>query len=140
MASNRVDSSRFGHLGVNGDERPTLDVWLRRPESKLDQILPWLQEQMGEAPVAAVLTTVETEVKYAGYMQQQDRQVQRLRDAEGRPIPQGFDFRAISGLSREICDKLERVRPVTLGRASRIPGVTPAAIAILDIYLSLNRR
>jgi tRNA uridine 5-carboxymethylaminomethyl modification enzyme len=72
-------------------------------------------------------------------MQQQDRQMQRLRDSEGRRIPGGMVFRQIPGLSREICDKLERVRPETLGQASRIPGVTPAAIAVLDVYLSLSR-
>jgi tRNA uridine 5-carboxymethylaminomethyl modification enzyme len=72
-------------------------------------------------------------------MQQQDRHVQRLKDAEGRRIPSEFQYRGIPGLSREICDRLERVRPETLGQAARIPGVTPAAIAVLDCYLTLNK-
>ena len=63
----------------------------------------------------------------------------RLKDAERRPIPEDFRFAGIPGLSREIQDKLARVRPGTLGQAARIPGVTPAAIAILDVYLSLDR-
>jgi tRNA uridine 5-carboxymethylaminomethyl modification enzyme len=82
---------------------------------------------------------VETEAKYSGYIAQQERQMVRLRDAEGRVIPSAFEFAGIPGLSREIQDKLARVRPGTLGQAARIPGVTPAAIAILDCYLSVSR-
>ena len=65
--------------------------------------------------------------------------MERLRDPERRPIPAEFGFQGIPGLSREVQDKLERVRPATLGQAARIPGVTPAAVAILDVYLSLDR-
>ena len=86
-----------------------------------------------------LLATVETEIKYNGYIAQQERQIERLKGAERRPIPQSFGFNGIPGLSREICEKLERVRPTTLGQAARVPGVTPAAIAILDVYLSLAR-
>jgi tRNA uridine 5-carboxymethylaminomethyl modification enzyme len=88
--------------------------------------------------VRGLLTTVETEIKYSGYILQQDRQIERLKDAERRPIPGAFGFDGIPGLSREIREKLERVRPETLGQAARIPGVTPAAVAILDVYLSLS--
>ena len=88
---------------------------------------------------AACSTTVETEIKYSGYIAQQERQMERLKDAERRPIPAEFGFHGIPGLSREVRDKLDRVRPATLGQAARIPGVTPAAIAILDVYLSLGR-
>jgi tRNA uridine 5-carboxymethylaminomethyl modification enzyme len=63
-----------------------------------------------------------------------------LREAEGRRIPGDFDYRVVPGLSREILEKLERVRPETLGQAGRIPGVTPAAVAVLDCYLSLDMR
>jgi tRNA uridine 5-carboxymethylaminomethyl modification enzyme len=95
---------------------------------------------VGEPLVREVLTTVETEVKYAGYLVQQEKQIRRLKDAERRPIPNGFVFSCLPGLSREIQDKLERVRPLTLGQAGRIPGVTPAAIAVLDVYLSVVAR
>jgi tRNA uridine 5-carboxymethylaminomethyl modification enzyme len=94
---------------------------------------------LGEDPARGLVETVETETKYCGYIQQQERQMERLKDAERRPIPLGFGFRGIPGLSREIQDKLDRVRPATLGQAGRIPGVTPAAISILDVYLSLGR-
>jgi tRNA uridine 5-carboxymethylaminomethyl modification enzyme len=82
---------------------------------------------------------VETEIKYAGYIEQQERQIERLKNSERRRIPVEFGFEDIPGLSREIQQKLARVRPETLGQAARIPGVTPAAIAILDCYLSLAR-
>jgi tRNA uridine 5-carboxymethylaminomethyl modification enzyme len=87
--------------------------------------------------VNGVLATVETETKYEGYFLQQDRQIRRLVDAEGRAIPGGFSYEDIPGLSNEVRQKLTRVRPVTLGQAGRIPGVTPAAVAVLDVYLSL---
>jgi len=112
--------------------------WLKRPEASIGEIGPWVREALGEEPVRGLLTTVETEVKYNGYIAQQERQIERLKGAERRPIPDSFGF-GIPGLSREIREKLERVRPGTLGQAARIPGVTPAAIAILDVYLSLNR-
>jgi tRNA uridine 5-carboxymethylaminomethyl modification enzyme len=113
--------------------------WLKRPEAGITEILPWIQEVLGDAPVRGLLTTVETEIKYSGYIQQQERQMERLKDSERRPIPAEFAYKGIPGLSREVQDKLERVRPVTLGQAARIPGVTPAAIAVLDCYLSLSR-
>jgi len=113
--------------------------WLKRPEASVGELSEWVREVLGEEPAAGVLTTVETETKYSGYILQQERQMERLKDAERRPIPAEFGFRGIPGLSREVRDKLERVRPATLGQAARIPGVTPAAIAVLDVYLSLGR-
>ena len=114
--------------------------WLKRTEATITEIAPWIEEVLGEPPVRGLLTTIETEIKYGGYIQQQERQMERMKGAERRPIPAGFGFQGIPGLSREVQDKLERVRPATLGQAGRIPGVTPAAIAVLDCYLSLTRQ
>ncbi|HWB83433.1 MAG TPA: tRNA uridine-5-carboxymethylaminomethyl(34) synthesis enzyme MnmG [Bryobacteraceae bacterium] len=113
--------------------------WLKRPEASVANLEGWIREVLGEEPARGLLTTVETEIKYSGYICQQERQIEHLKRAERRPIPAEFGFSGIPGLSREIRDKLERVRPGTLGQAARIPGVTPAAIAILDVYLSLGR-
>jgi tRNA uridine 5-carboxymethylaminomethyl modification enzyme len=113
--------------------------WLKRPEARIGEISAWVQEILGEGPCVGLLATVETEAKYSGYILQQERQMDRLKSAERRPIPEAFAFEGIPGLSREIRDKLNRVRPATLGQAARIPGVTPAAIAVLDVYLNLNR-
>jgi tRNA uridine 5-carboxymethylaminomethyl modification enzyme len=112
---------------------------LKRPEASIAEIGGWVRQVLGEEPVRGLLTTVETELKYSGYISQQERQMERLKDAERRTIPAGFGFTGIPGISREVQSKLERVRPATLGQAARIPGVTPAAIAILDIYMSLDR-
>jgi tRNA uridine 5-carboxymethylaminomethyl modification enzyme len=112
--------------------------WLKRPEASILEVLPWVRDVLGEEPVRGLLATVETETKYSGYISQQERQIERVKDAGRRPIPPAFAFAGIPGLSREIQEKLTRVRPVTLGQAARIPGVTPAAVAILDIYLSLG--
>ncbi len=113
--------------------------WLKRPESSISEIRPWIEETLTEPPLSGLLTTIETEIKYSGYIGQQERQIERLKNSERRRIPVDFGFTDIPGLSREIQQKLDRVRPETLGQASRIPGVTPAAIAILDCYLSLAR-
>jgi tRNA uridine 5-carboxymethylaminomethyl modification enzyme len=115
------------------------DQWLRRPEVSISEIGEWVREILGEEPATGLLATVETEVKYSGYIAQQEKQMVRLKDAERRPIPEEFSYAGIPGLSREIQDRLSRVRPGTLGQAARIPGVTPAAIAVLDVYLSLDR-
>jgi len=112
--------------------------WLKRTEASIGEIAPWIEEVLGESPVRGLLTTIETEIKYGGYIQQQERQMERMKNAERRPIPADFGFQGIPGLSREVQDKLERVRPATLGQAGRIPGVTPAAVAVLDCYLSLT--
>jgi tRNA uridine 5-carboxymethylaminomethyl modification enzyme len=121
-------------------DNPPLAVWLRRPESNMSQIASWLASQLLEEPVDAVLATVETEIKYAGYMAQQERQIQQLAEADGRVIPADFVYTSIPGLSSEVQQKLSRVQPATLGQAKRIPGVTPAAISVLDVYLKLVPR
>ncbi len=112
--------------------KPHQAAWLKRPESKITE-LPFAGEYDRGA-----LVTVETEIKYAGYIAQQERQVEQLRDSERRRIPGQFVYTNIPGLSREVQEKLSRVRPETLGQAGKIPGVTPAAVAVLDVYLSLK--
>jgi tRNA uridine 5-carboxymethylaminomethyl modification enzyme len=111
---------------------------LKRPEVGIREFHPWIVQTLGAEPLRGVLDTVETEIKYEGYIRQQDRQIERLKDAERRPIPAEIKYQGIPGLSREIQEKLDRVRPTTVGQAARVPGVTPAAIAILDVYLNLR--
>ena len=113
--------------------------WLKRPEARIEEIAPWVRQILGGEPVPGLCETVETEIKYSGYIGQQQRQLERLKDSEHRRIPVEFAYGEIPGLSTEVRQKLERVRPETLGQAARIPGVTPAAVAVLDVYLSLAR-
>jgi tRNA uridine 5-carboxymethylaminomethyl modification enzyme len=86
------------------------------------------------------LKSVETEIKYAGYLHQQQRSIDRLKKAEQRSIPEWFDYRTVSGLSREMQEKLLKIRPRTLGHASRIPGVTPAAVSLVNVYIEIQAR
>ena len=128
-------------LGLDAaSDNPTLAVWLRRPEASISRLESWVEGRLGQPLAHGVLTTIETELKYAGYIAQQERQIQELADAEGRRIPADFAYQGIPGLSLEVQQKLSRVRPATLGQAGRIPGVTPAAVAVLDVYLSLGAR
>jgi tRNA uridine 5-carboxymethylaminomethyl modification enzyme len=132
-----LKNHRANSLDLRCADNPTVDVWLRRPEARISQLEPWISGQLGQDPVHGVMTTVETEIKYAGYMVQQEKAIRQLERSEDRQIPEGFEYAGIPGLSNEVRQKLSRVRPSTLGQARRIPGVTPAAIAVLDIYLSL---
>ena len=90
------------------------------------------------AQVRNELKAIETEIKYAGYLDQQRKSIDKLKRAEGRTIPEWFDYSAVSGLSREMQEKLARVRPQTLGQASRIPGVTPAALSLVNVYIEIQ--
>jgi tRNA uridine 5-carboxymethylaminomethyl modification enzyme len=138
---------------------------LKRPAITIEHLLPALLPRMQSNPtftpwltalhantlipnpcslipvwVRNELKTVETTIKFAGYLAQQQRSMQRLRADEARTIPSTFDYRACSGLSREMVEKLDRVRPLTLGQASRISGVTPAAVTLIQCFLEIRSR
>jgi tRNA uridine 5-carboxymethylaminomethyl modification enzyme len=126
-------------IGLAATDNPTLAVWLKRPESRIDRLKGWISDRIGQVPSVGAFITVETEIKYAGYLDQQRQQIRKMQDSEGRMIPDSFGYDNIPGLSNEVRQKLKRVRPGTLGQASRIPGVTPAAVAVLDVYLNLSK-
>jgi tRNA uridine 5-carboxymethylaminomethyl modification enzyme len=81
---------------------------------------------------------VETEIKFVGYLEQQKKSIAKLKAAEAVKIPGWLDYGAISGLSREVREKLERVRPATIGQARGIPGVTPAALGLVHVSIRLQ--
>jgi tRNA uridine 5-carboxymethylaminomethyl modification enzyme len=81
------------------------------------------------------IASAETTIKYEGYLRREEQEVARAQKNERRSIPSGFPFAAVPGLSREIVQRLDQIRPETLGQALRIPGVTPAAIAVLASYI-----
>jgi tRNA uridine 5-carboxymethylaminomethyl modification enzyme len=134
---------------------------LKRPEIIIEQMAPILRdllprffERKSSASYASSavnvfglsseirneLKAVETEIKYAGYLDQQQRAIDRLKKAEQRRIPDWFDYQAVSGLSREMQEKLGNVVPQTIGQASRIPGVTPAAVSLINVYIEIQGR
>lgn len=128
----------FVSRGIELRDRPTIAGLLRRPEIHLEDLL--------DAGVLTAdglrredLVSIETEVKYEGYLKQQDREVERLRRAESKRIPEDLDYSTMPGLSREIVEKLSRVRPHSIGQASRIPGVTPASLSILLFHIEMRQ-
>jgi tRNA uridine 5-carboxymethylaminomethyl modification enzyme len=153
LATRKVDFSRlstvFPELGnVAGQTYAQL---LKRPEISLEALLPVLRPEWQEGPLAFFngvvnarvrneLKSVETEIKYAGYLDQQRKAIDKLKKAEQRAIPASFEYAGISGLSREMQETLARVRPQTLGQASRIPGVTPAAVSLLHVHLEVGEK
>jgi len=127
-------------LGIElGRESSGLDL-LRRPELDYARLVS-IDAFAPEAPVdPEVAEQVEIEARYAGYLQRQREEIERARRHEGTPIPVGFDYAQVRGLSAEVRQKLERVRPQTVGQAQRIPGMTPAAISLLLVHLERQRR
>ncbi len=125
----------------------TLAQLLKRPEFTIESLVPGLRELSpslfadgANADSHEELKSVETEIKYAGYLAQQQKAIERLKKAEQRAIPDWFEYGGVSGLSREMKEKLQRVRPRTLGQASRIPGVTPAAVSLINVYIEIQGR
>ena len=128
-----------------------LAEFLKRPEVRFDDLLvhlPLTSEVFNGWHDPAILPAmrrnemraVETEIKYAGYLSQQMRSIGKMKRAEEMRIPAWFDYTDVSGLSREMQQTFTRVRPMTLGQASRLPGVTPAAVSLVHVYLEIQGR
>jgi tRNA uridine 5-carboxymethylaminomethyl modification enzyme len=117
----------------------TLGRLLRRSDCRMADLEPYLRAG-GWRLEPEELEAVETEIKYQGYIEQQLRDVERLRGLEDRRIPGDFDFRSLEGLSTEMRERLERTRPETLGQAARVPGVTAAAVSLLNLHLEMRGR
>jgi len=136
---------------------------LKRPEIVIEKLAPILREldpaffarprerqeiRANPREFAATLSSevrnelksVETEIKYEGYLLQQQRAMDRMKKSEQRSIPGWFDYRSVSGLSREMQEKLTHVQPRTLAQASRIPGVTPAAVSLVNVFIEIQAR
>jgi len=101
---------------------------------------PWKSVATLSSEVRNELKSVETEIKYEGYLLQQQRAMERMKKSEQRAIPDWFNYRSVSGLSREVQEKLTNVQPRTLAQASRIPGVTPAAVSLVNVYIEIQAR
>jgi tRNA uridine 5-carboxymethylaminomethyl modification enzyme len=135
---------------------------LKRPEITIEALFPLLQHEVTQfvardaesagsliaftqqsaltSKTRNELKSVETEIKFAGYLDQQRRSIEKLKHAEERLIPTWFDYSSVSGLSREMQEKLIRIRPQTIGQASRIPGVTPAALSLVNVFIEIQAK
>jgi tRNA uridine 5-carboxymethylaminomethyl modification enzyme len=114
---------------------------LRQPEVRLEDLVARgdVALDLSESDRALDVVSVETAVKYAGYLERQTQVVERNRRQEHTPIPQDFQFDCVPGLSRELIQRFTQVRPETLGQALRIPGATPAAVAVVSAFLRRGR-
>ena len=161
--SEKQSDEESAMAGLGSATGQTLAQLMKRPEVTVEYLVPVLRQLSPEffvrnssvsgacpersrrvvslsSEVRNELKSVETEIKYEGYLLQQQRAMERLKKAEQHSIPEWFDYRSVSGLSREMQEKLTHVRPRTLGHASRIPGVTPAAVSLVHVYIEIQAR
>jgi tRNA uridine 5-carboxymethylaminomethyl modification enzyme len=142
-------------LSLSSTGQPLAQL-LKRPELSIEQLAPILKKLKPEfferennhqssedslpSQIRNELKSVETEIKYEGYLLQQQRAIERLKKSEQHSIPEWFDYHSVSGLSREMQEKLTKIRPRTIGQASRIPGVTPAAVSLVNVFIEIQAR
>jgi tRNA uridine 5-carboxymethylaminomethyl modification enzyme len=119
-----------------GDAAMPAAAALRRPETSLSSLIEEGQLRLDIADPLMDISSLETEYRYEGYLKRQEQSVVRLSRQEEHRIPAGMEYRGIPGLSREVVERLSTVRPETLGQASRISGVTPAAVAVIAAHIS----
>jgi len=134
-------------VDLQGGVGQTFAQLLKRPEIKIGYLAPLLKalapdffQRESASEMRNELVSMETEIKYEGYLAQQQRAIERLKKAEQRSIPEWFDYGSVSGLSREMKEKLVKIRPRTLAHAARIPGVTPAAVSLVNVYIEIQAK
>lgn len=131
-------NQRLVAMGTSPIKKPTpLTEIVRRPELTLGQLLR--SYNLGERPLE-VVEQVEIQIKYEGYIDSQLSDIEQFKKRENLRIPHHFNFHHLPGLSKEVQEKLTKIRPQNLGQAARISGVTPAALSILMVYLERERR
>ena len=166
LVTGKVNSERLEAAGLGSLPATAGQTWaqlLKRPEVSIETLLAVLRDDLARDPLLAEYSmalvqnsearsapsiarstarnearAVETEIKFAGYLEQQKKSIERLKAAESVAIPEWLEYGVISGLSREMRETLERVRPQTLGQASRIPGVTPAALSLVHVSIRIQ--
>jgi tRNA uridine 5-carboxymethylaminomethyl modification enzyme len=127
-------NDRLKSLSSSPIKKPiSLKELLRRPEISYSELKFF--DETSEFVERCVAEEMEIQVKYAGYVQRQEEQVSKMQRLESLKLPGDLNYRSIPGLTREIIEKLDKIKPISLGQASRISGITPAAISILMIYL-----
>jgi tRNA uridine 5-carboxymethylaminomethyl modification enzyme len=164
LVTSKVDTEKLEAAGFGALTTTAGLTWaqlLKRPEVTIEPVLGAMREAMAKDPLLAEMAAaldggsgkddpvgravlrnevraVETEIKFAGYLEQQKKSIARLKAAEAVAIPEWIEYGSISGLSREMRETLERVRPITIGQASRIPGVTPAALSLVHVSIRVQ--
>jgi tRNA uridine 5-carboxymethylaminomethyl modification enzyme len=126
--------------GIKINQHTSLAQLSKRPEVTAEMLSPLLPAEIAGRVSPEELAVAVNDIKYSGYVEAMRLQSARLARAESRRIPADFDYSDLPGLSNEMVEKLSRVRPETIGQAGRIPGVTPAALAIINLQLELGQR
>jgi tRNA uridine 5-carboxymethylaminomethyl modification enzyme len=127
-------------LGIRFDEPTTPARLLRRGDVRMADLERFLGEALPTRLSARERTSIENRLRYGGYIERQERDVERMRREEGRRIPKRFDYASVPGLSNEVIEKLSQACPENLAQAARLEGITPAAITLINILLEKDRR
>jgi tRNA uridine 5-carboxymethylaminomethyl modification enzyme len=145
-----AEQRRLQGLLLRPDSGPgaVLSAWLEKPLAREQRAYELLRrpgvryadlmavEGIGPGVVdARVAGQIEIQARYSGYLERQQAEIHRQHRQQEQALPADFDYNAVRGLSSEVCEKLQRVKPQTIGQASRIPGITPAAVSLLLIHL-----
>ncbi len=138
LINEEIQRIKKARIKIDENKSETLEQILKRPEITYKFIDENSPSEKSLSP--EIKKQVEIQVKYEGYIRRQIEMAERLKKIEKLKIPDGFDYVAVNGLSREVLSKLEEVRPVNLGQASRIPGVTPAAVSVLMVAIERLKR
>ena len=137
--SRDIDSVLHSLRSANLKQKCSLADLLRRPELSIGDLASLVSEdktqEIQRVSRSRFSEEIQLRVKYQGYIERQDEQVRRFRKLESMQIPADFEYADLSGLSNEVVEKLSAVKPVSLGQASRISGITPAAISVLQVHL-----
>ena len=159
LSTDKVNAEKLAAADLGGLTTTAGLTWaqlLKRPEVTIEPVLRAMHETLAAEPMLSEISValahggplpsvvrnearaVETEIKFAGYLDQQKKAIEKLKAAEAVAIPEWIEYDTISGLSREMREILERVRPGTIGQASRIPGVTPAALSLVHVSIRVQ--
>lgn len=123
---------------IEGKEPLSLKNFLKKPEVKFKNMLEYtkFEENLTEEDIRHI----ESEVKYEGYLKRQEKEIARIKKMDKEKIPTSLEFQNVPGLTREVKEKLDKFRPKTIGEAKKIPGITPAAVVNLHIYLNIQKK
>jgi tRNA uridine 5-carboxymethylaminomethyl modification enzyme len=127
----------YGDRSSQIKNRSRVTTLLKRPETRLKELLTLVSHKKYNP---SSISEVEFNVKYSGYIERQKQMIEKFNNSEEKKIPEDFDYSVIKSLSNEAREKLIRIRPENLGQASRIPGVSPADISVLMIYMAKKKR
>jgi len=125
-------------ITLESGARLTLREWLKKPKVSLPSVLEY--KKFPDPLTDEEMRYAEAEIKYEGYLRRQEREIERIRRIDGLKVPESIDFKRVPGLTKEAVEKLLKSRPKTIGQAKEIPGMTPAAVVNLSLFIEAEKR